>query len=81
MAIDGSDDTPVPVESWFYEKSPLFLSGNVLAEGEHGEVTALLRQFPEGDHFVVFRDASIRAQASTFFATLLGDETPLVPAP
>jgi pimeloyl-ACP methyl ester carboxylesterase len=55
--------------------------GNVLADGDHGEVTAVLRQFPDGDHFVIFRDASVRAQASTFFATLLGDDTPRVPEP
>lgn len=57
------------------------VKGNIAASDGQPAVTAIFRQFPNGDHFPIFYDQSARAQMREFFSTLSIDGVPSVPAP
>lgn len=56
------------------------VSGNIPANGEGAAVTAGLQQFPEGDHFPIFRYDSARLQLATFLSGVVDGRVPEIPA-
>ncbi len=78
--LGGQRDNPsFALEGLLPEAPPL--TGNIAAQGGFPSVTAGLREFPNGDHFVVFDDPTARAEIGTFFRTLFDTGTPTLAAP